>query len=406
MDAFERSLTVAPTYVSTYESLASFHLLAGRPDAAAQAWRRLLNRTPDNLDALFYLGTYYLSEDEPLKALEFAERARGQKPLDRKVGNLLWAAHVGAARHYAREGKCEEARQKLAIADQLEPARQSDYDVLARKAILETKAGSTDAARQFVEQAQEHLLEPTALWLAMTIEAVRYDLPKEEAWLYEKRWQDALKRRCRSETAGLMCRMMHAHLLTQPPYPHRSEHVQQLLKYVRRCSRVKWRAEDLRTVCDFLNQENEEELLVKFAKKGIRKCPEVALFHMLAGTAEIGKGPMRCDLRLAMNHLHEAIRLGSASNDPRDEDVVRDAKRGVSLLEGCLSDFEDDDDDDDDDESDYYEDEPYDGDASGVSRDEIIDGIRDMCARVGLNPDVVMEDPVLKDLIDRHSKKS
>jgi len=405
MEAFERSLTLAPTYEPAYEGLASFHFLAGRPDAAAQAWRRLLNRVPDNLDALHYLGTYYLSEDEPLKAREFAERARGQKPLDKKVGTLLWATHVGAARHYACEGQCEKARQELAIADQLQPARQNDYDVLARKATLETKAGCIDAARQSVERAQEHLFEPTALWLVMTIEAIRYDLPKEEAWLYEKRWQDALKRRCRSETAGLMCRMMHAHLKTQRPYPQRSEHVEQLLKYVRRCSRVKWQAEDLRSVCEFLNLEDEEELLAKFAKKGIRQCPEVALFHMLVGTAEIGKGPMRCNLRLAMEHLQEAIRLGSASNDPRDEEVARDARRGVTLLEEYLSD-DDEYDDDDDDEYDEYEDEPHDGDTIGISPGEIMDRIRDMCGRMGLDPDEVLEDPVLNDLVNGRSKKS
>lgn len=407
MEAFERCLTLAPTYVPAYESLASFHLMAGRPDAAAQAWRRLLSRVPDNLDALLYLGMYYLSEDEPLKAREFAERARGQRPLDKKVGNLLWATHIGAARHYARDGQCEEARQELTTADQLQPARQNDYDVLARKAILETKAGCTDAARQYVEQAQELLFEPTALWLAMTIEAIRYDLPKEEAWLYEKRWQDALKRRCRSETAGLMCRMLHAHLLTQPPYPHRSEHVQQLLKYLRRCSRVKWQADDLRTVCDFLNHERDEKLLVKFAKKGVKKWPEVALFHLLVGTAEIGKGPLRSDLRAAMEHLQEAIRLGSASNDPRDENVVKDAKRGMSLLEGYLSDFEEDEDDDDD--SYDYEDEPYDGEPIGLSPNdvnEIIDRIRDMCGRMGVDPDAVMDDPVMRDLIDKQSRKS
>lgn len=407
MEAFERCLTLAPTYVPAYERLASFHLLAGRPDAAAQAWRRLLSRVPDNPDALFYLATYYLSEDELLKAREFAERARAQRPLDKEVGKLLWAAHVGTARYFAREGQCEEARQELATADQLQPARQNDYDVLARKAILETKAGCIDAARQYVEQAQELLIEPTALWLAMTIEAIRYDLPTEDAWLYEKRWQDGLKRRCRSETAGLMCRLMHAHLLTQPPYPNRSEHVQQLLKYVRRCSRVKWQAEDLRTVCDFLNHEQEEELLMKFAKKGVKKCPEVALFHLLVGTAEIGKGPMRCDFRAAMNHLQEAIRLGFASNDPRDEDVVSDAKRAVSLLEGYLSDFDEDEDDDyDDDESYDCEDESYDGAATGLSPGEIMDRIRDMCGRMGVDPDKVLDDPVLNDLVNGRSKKS
>jgi len=394
LDAFEQCLTLAPDYAPAYQAMAGFHMAAHRPDAAAQVLRRLLQHVPDDVNALLFLGNHYIAHDEPLKAREFAERARQHKPLDKNVADLLWTTHVGAARHFTREGQCDKARDELAAADRLRPARGGDYDVLARKAVLEIKAGDAAAARRHVEQAQEKLVEPTALWLVMTIEAIRYDLPKEETWLYEKRWKDALKRRCRSETAGLMCKMLNAHLKTQQPYLHRREHVEHLLKYIRRCSRVKWQAEDLRDVCDFLEEMDDTKLLEKYAKQGIRKCPEVAYFHLMAGTAEVEKGPVRCNRQLALEHLEKAVELGSASNDPRDKDVVKTAKRGATLLEHISSHYIGDYDDDDeyDDEYDDDEYESYGGEPVGMSPNELVGVIQDICDRLGLEPHEVLNE--------------
>jgi len=388
--AFERCLTLVPAYAPAYTAMATFHMQADRPDEAADAFRRLLEHVPDNLNALLFLGKHYVAQGEPMKAREFAERAREQKPLDKKVGDLLWTAYVGAARDWALEKQYEKAREELAAADRFQPARSSEYDVLARKAVLEIKAGSGGAARRLVEQAQEGLGEPTALWLVMTIEAIRYDLPREETWLYEKRWQDALKRRCRSETAGLMCQTLNAHLNVSQPYPHHREHAQDLLKYVRRCSRVKWRAEDLRYVCEFLEAVEETKLLAKFAKKGTRNWPEIGYFHWSVGLGEMAKGPRRYHRQSAIDHLKKAIELASKSGDPRDGRIVEMAKRSLTVLEGTVPDFDHDDYEEDD--LDEYADGQYGDEMDGVSPGELYDAFRAICGRMGLDPDEVLGD--------------
>ena len=204
-EAFERSLMLAPGHADTYKAMASFHLRDDRIDEAAGVFRRMLRHLPDNLDALLFLGNHYVARDEPHKAREFADRAQELKPLDQdKIRDLAYAVHLGMARKLGLEGQFDRAREELAGADRLKPAAIEDYEALARKAVLEIKAGGGPAARRLVEQAQRTLKEPAPLWLAMAIEASRYELPKEETWLYEKRWREALRRRCRSETAGRM----------------------------------------------------------------------------------------------------------------------------------------------------------------------------------------------------------
>ena len=386
--AFEQCFTLAPDHAPAYVAAATFHSNADRSEEAVKVYHRLLDYVPDHLDALFFLAEYHVSHGEGLKAHEFALSAHELKPLGKKTRELLWATHTEAACELARTEEYDKARTEMAAADRLQPARKDDYDVAASKAVLEIKAGNPGAARGFVEQAQEQLNEPTALWLVMTIEAIRYELPWQEVCLYEKRWRQALKRRCRSETAGLMCCVLEACLRRPQLYSQHREHTRTLLEYVRRCSRVKWRPEDLRHVCEFLEQLMELELLTKFAKKGIRKCPQIGYFHWLMGMAEMEKGPFRFKRRLAIKRLERAIELASKSSDPRDKRVVQNAKRLLSAAENTSHHHNEYDDDD--------LDEPFEnarGDLpDDVAIEDLHDVIQTVCKNLGLDPEEILNE--------------
>ena len=386
--AFEQCFTLAPAHAPAYVAAAASHTIADRPEEAARVYQRLLEHVPDHLDALVFLAEHHVSRGEGLKAHEFALRAHELKPLDKKTRGLLWATHTESACELARTEQYDKARGELAAADRLQPERKGDYDVLARKAVLDIKAGNPGAARRFVEQAQEELGEPTALWLVMTIEAIRYDLPWQEVCLYEKRWCQALKRRCCGETAGLMCHVLDAHLRMPQPYPQHQEHTRNLLQYVRRCSRVKWRPEDLRHVCEFLEQSDELKQLTKFAKKGIKQCPEIGYFHLLMGMVEIGKGPFRYNRQLTVEQLQRAIELASKSTDPRDKQVVENAKRLISLVEDVSRHHDE-----------YYDDDldecsenGCDDSTDGVAIEDLQDVIQMVCGRLGLDPEAVLDE--------------
>ncbi|MDD4269754.1 MAG: tetratricopeptide repeat protein [Pirellulaceae bacterium] len=405
-EAFERSLTLAPGHAETYKAMARFHLQDGRIDEAAGVYRRMLRHLPDSLDALLFLGEQHVARDEPHKAREYADRAQALKPLDQdRIRDLAYAVHLGMARKLGLEGDFDRAREELAGADRLKPAAIEDYRVLARKAVLEIKAGGGLAARRLVEQARRTLSEPAPLWLAMAIEARRYELPKEETWLYEKRWQEALRRRCRSETAGRMCRLLGDFLAMPKSYPERAQHVAWLRGYVRRCTRVKWRADDLRDVCELLSQVESAGVRAEFARQGVRKFPQMAYFHLLAAEIEISRGPVQGDWQLAQDGLEKAIELASKSSDPRDKKTAETAARLLHLIEtapedDCEDDWDDDseddwedDDDDDDDDGDEYDGRAFDRSAFGddLSAARLIEIIRRASARAGLDPKVIFD---------------
>jgi hypothetical protein len=248
-----------------------------------------------------------------------------------------------------------------------------------------------------VEQAQEKLDEPTALWLVMAIQAIRYDLPQAEIWLYEQRWTKALKRRCRSQTAGLMCRMLDAHLKMPRAYPRQQEHVRSLVKYVSRCSRVKWQVEDLRSACEFLEQAGEKKLLLKYAKKGLRKFPDLGYFQFLMAMFEMDKGPHHFNRQLTVERLRRAIELASESTDPRDEVMVHMAKRALRAARGPLGDLDDDkyDDEDeyeDDEDDDTHNPGPGPFDAGRASLQDVLDALREACRRAGIDPEDVLDE--------------
>ncbi|MFV1967656.1 MAG: tetratricopeptide repeat protein [Pirellulaceae bacterium] len=329
----EHCFKLAPKHAPAYRALAELHEKAEQPEKVAAAYQRLVQHAPDDFDALRHLAEYYLEEDNPVRAQPFAEQARRAKPLDRQATELMGATHVAAARYYALQGEFDRGRAELQAADALIPERRADYDMLGRKAALETRAGAADAARELIEQAQESLVEPAPLWLVMTIEAVQYELPKEEAWLYEKRWTDALKRRGQGVTAGAMCRLVLAYLETRGARRAWAEYQESLVAYVKRCARVKWRPEDLRDVCVLLMELQELDLLRKYVRKGLKKFRDIAIFHALDGLLEIGRGPSRCNHDKARTSLQAAVELAEQSNDPRDQKAMEFARLSLTLLD-------------------------------------------------------------------------
>ncbi len=123
--------------------------------------------------------------------------------------------HVGLARQYAMERKWDEGRAEFAAADELSPADARDFYYLARKAMLEYKAGQAEHGDRYVQEAKDVLVEPAPLWLALLIESVRFAMPKSTVDAYAKLWDAELKKKHRSETAGEMAGLMTAFLATQ-----------------------------------------------------------------------------------------------------------------------------------------------------------------------------------------------
>ncbi|MBC7852225.1 MAG: hypothetical protein IAF94_02220, partial [Pirellulaceae bacterium] len=303
-------------------------------EALAQAARRCLEAFPDDMEALRLLIEHHRRRDEPEDMLRLVQHARVVQPLDtRLIGDEYWA-RLGHARHLALGGQYDGARAELARGDELFPDEAHGFRMLARRAVLEHKAGQACRAEDFARQARGTLDEPMAVWLALSIESVRYELPSRLRRQFQDAWQAAVCRKTTSETAGLVADMLLAYQVLGISYTGHSQQIGEVVEYLHRTTRTKYREKDLKSACLFLQRLREQhELLGKLVRKGLKSFPKSPVFYCLAMEQEIGKGPGACSFSKAKKHAQTALRLAETSTEPADQALAVDLKRQLLMLD-------------------------------------------------------------------------
>ncbi len=338
VECLEASLRLGPTHRATYQQLIDAYREWEEPEKVASVARRLLEAFPDDYETLMLLSDHHFQRDEPAPALEYVQRARALKPLDEMAALQEWGARVALARHLALQGRWDEGRAEFAAAERARPDKSQEFHYLARKAVFELKGGEPDRAEALITEAIDRLAEPTPLWLALRIEASRYDLPQADRKRFEAHWTAALAKKCKRETAGALAELLAVFLGAGTNYPGRDEHVKQVADYLRRTTRIKYQRDDLARVCSFLSQiPQEKDLYEKMVKKGLKLFPEAPIFLMLAGALELQKGAFRGNLTTAHKHFEKALERAQASSDPRDAQLLPKIKENLSLLSGLTS---------------------------------------------------------------------
>lgn len=336
VDCLEEALRLCPTHRPAYQALIDAHRAWGQPEEAAEVGRLLLDALPDDFDTLMDLAAHHYRRDDPGMALEYAGRARALRPLDDEAIGQEWSARVSLARHHALKRRFDEARAEFDLAERLRPESARSLHLLARKAVLELKAGRDDRARWLIAEAEGLLAEPSPLWLALLIEARRYKLPKKTREPFERSWADALSKKRRSETAGALAELLSPFLAGDVPYTGRDTHARQVADYLRRTTRLKYRREDLASACSFLGLiPRERKLFETLAAKGSRNFPDAPEFPMMLGAFEMEKGPFRADLPKARRLLEKGLHLAEAQApaDPRAAAMVPKLRETLTSLE-------------------------------------------------------------------------
>ena len=215
------------------------------------------------------------------------------------------------------------------------PECRNQYFYLARKVIFEAKAGQAEASDQYLREARASLVEPTPLWLALSIEAIRYRMTKATQEGYTELWIKDLKKKCKSETAGEMASLLDTFLSTDIEYPGRDGHIKEVVAYLQRTTRLKYRREDIEKVCEFLGHLPEETaLLEKLVKHGLKSHPQSALLNFRAGPHRNGEGAFQHGRHAREILLRDGPQAGRgvdrAEGDraaPPDQEVVDHAQR-------------------------------------------------------------------------------
>jgi hypothetical protein len=335
IDCLERSLELAPQHLPTYRLLVESYRDWGDNQRLEAAARRLLAAFPEDGETHQLLARHYYQRNDLAAALPPAREARRLKPLDESLRQLEWMIRVGLARNSALSQRWDEGRAEFDAAELLLPGSLQEYTHLARRAVFELKAGQAERSDQYLQQAQALLVEPTPLWLALAIEAIRYKLAKTTIDAYTQLWEAGLKKKVRSETAGEMAEHMHAFLVHKIDYPGRGEHFQKVVAYLKRGSRVKYRRQDIEAIVEFLVTLEKPDLALveKMVKLGVKQHPKSVLLNMRMAMVEIpkkksffGGGGQ------AQRYLETALKLAEASTDPKETALLEPIRTQLSLL--------------------------------------------------------------------------
>ncbi|HEY1190040.1 MAG TPA: hypothetical protein VGE74_20485, partial [Gemmata sp.] len=247
-DALEQSLRLDPKRKPTHQALIDNYVEWGRPERVVGALEQLLEAFPDDADALKRLIREHQLRDEPEHVLRCVARLRALKPLDPRLDPDEAWGRLARARHLALKGHWDEGRAEFARVEAGSNGAAPPYRLLARRAAFEFKAGETARAEELVERARSLVAEPAVLWLALAIEAVRYGLPRARVQRFDRELKTAAGRKVTSETAGALAELMAGYFVGAVDYPGRAGHVNEVLRYLKRSTRLKYREPDLRHV--------------------------------------------------------------------------------------------------------------------------------------------------------------
>src|SRR5262249_30980038 len=149
------------------------------------------------------------------------------------------------------------------------------------------KAGQDAPAEALIKQAQAQASEPTVLALWLAIESIRYKLPKPLQKHFGQQFKAATARKVTSAAAGNFANTMLSCLLGKVDYPGRAGHIQEVVRYLGRTTRIKYSEDDLVCACRLLEEVNKVELLDKLGRRGLKLFPKSPFFLHLTAEQEL-----------------------------------------------------------------------------------------------------------------------
>jgi hypothetical protein len=324
-EALQQSLRLDPNQRQTHQFLIDNFTAWNQPDQLVAALEALLKTFPNDVDALWQLIHQHQRRDQPELVLSYVERQRKLKPLDTELDREEMWGQLALARHRALKGQWDEGRAAFARVETALAGCIPPYLLLARRAAFEFKASNTAQAEELVEKARLLLKEPAVLWLALSIEAVRYALPPALQQRFRGDFQAALARKATSETAGAVAHLIGGYFAGQVDYPGRAGHVGEIFRYLKRTTRLKYREPDLRQVCALLADLNEDDqLLTALLKRGLKLFPQSPFFLWMDAERDLVRNPLAFNARGLRDKLERALALARASQDPGDAGLVPD----------------------------------------------------------------------------------
>ncbi len=141
--------------------------------------------------------------------------------------------------------------------------------------------------------------------------------------------QEALSKKVSSQTAGAIAEDIAPYVQLEIDYAHQGEHVDSVVDYLKRTSRIKYQEPDLRFVCTLLTMmADEKPLLRKMGARGLKLFPKSPYFLFVTAVFEMSNGPFRCNTKLVRKQLELAL----SEAQPDEESLVHGIKESLLKL--------------------------------------------------------------------------
>ncbi len=324
VSALERSLELDPKQRKTYEKLLDIYNHFELTTETIALFEGLLNEFPDDVEALNRLIAFYRQTDQVEKMLSTVERYRKLKPLDASAALDESCARLSLARKSTAKKNREAGRAEF---NRIESAKDNpipSYVITGCRAVFEFKSGEDERARELVERTESEAKHPASATLVLAIEAVRYGLVKSLREHFLKRFRAALSNPATSESAAELAEVMMFYAQTGVKFTGRGERLKDVIVYLGKTARLKYREKDLRLVCMFLAEFDETETFqLKFAKLGRKLFPKSAYFALHEVEMELLRdGPMGLRPKRVQKKLQAILDLIDPAGPPQDAQLI------------------------------------------------------------------------------------
>jgi tetratricopeptide (TPR) repeat protein len=330
---YRKAIECSERVTAAYHELAELHEQRSEPEKGAAVLLRLARTTPDDFKAHIWLANYYLGRDRPDKSEPHVTAALRLKPRDKQTETLRWNQRLTTIRCLVKKRLFEAARQEVDDAATHVPSDIEPYFLDVIRACIELKAKNDSAAQQQLAAALDKVDEPTAVFAHMSCLAARYGLPREIKKDFDSRFKEAIKRKPSSETTGRLARFLLMLKQAKINYTGRATQERLFLKYLKRTKRLAWRKRDLQDVCALVSQlSGQRPLFERLLAVGVRRFPDSAELHLLAGEQEMEAGPIFCNYRKARHHMERALELARADGRSQDDELIEQAQWALAQL--------------------------------------------------------------------------
>jgi tetratricopeptide (TPR) repeat protein len=189
---FRRAIELAPDQLAGYKALLD-HLEEGDDEAAIQAAaERMLQRFPDNVEALQAIVKASLKRADYYSAVEYLTRLARVNAIDSEVRGQLGLAHICLAGHYAANKKYAMARESFQTGLALCSPSWKLLG-LCYWSSMEKKVDNEVRGEELLNQARDLKPRPLVLAYALAVAAIQVKSPAKVKAQFEEEFKEHLK---------------------------------------------------------------------------------------------------------------------------------------------------------------------------------------------------------------------